>query len=201
MTATQYSISRRQAIQRVSVLLGAATFVGGGALLKGCAAYDPLRIRSQQRFTAQDIALLDAVADTILPQTDSPGAKEAGVGGFIAVMVNDCYRPPEQHIFHTGLQRLQRSSLRRHGTPFLTATPAQQVTLVEALDHEQYSYMRTRAPDAPVHYFRMLKELTLLGYFTSEIGCTQALRYQETPGRFDPCVQLEPGATSWADHA
>lgn len=51
------------------------------------------------------------------------------------------------------------------------------------------------------HYFRMMKELALLGYFTSEIGCTQAQRYAETPGRYDPCAPYQPGEKSWAGHA
>jgi hypothetical protein len=55
--------------------------------------------------------------------------------------------------------------------------------------------------DAPAHYFRMMKELALLGYFTSEIGCTQAQRYIESPGRFDPCVPYTAGEPSWAGHA
>ena len=53
----------------------------------------------------------------------------------------------------------------------------------------------------PAHYFRMMKELTLLGYFTSEIGMTQALRYVEAPGRYDPCVPYKPGEKAWAPHA
>jgi hypothetical protein len=55
--------------------------------------------------------------------------------------------------------------------------------------------------DSPTHYFRMMKELTLLGYFTSEIGCTQAQRYAETPGKYDPCVPYKPGDKAWAPHA
>ena len=55
--------------------------------------------------------------------------------------------------------------------------------------------------DSPAHYFRMMKELALLGYFTSEIGCTQALRYVESPGRFEPCVPYTKGETAWAPHA
>jgi hypothetical protein len=55
--------------------------------------------------------------------------------------------------------------------------------------------------DSPTHYFRMMKELTLLGYFTSEIGCTQAQRYAETPGRYDPCVPYKAGDKAWAPHA
>jgi hypothetical protein len=61
------------------------------------------------------------------------------------------------------------------------------------------------APEAnikrPAHYFRMMKELALLGYFTSEIGCTRAQRYIEVPGRFDPCIPYTPGEPAWAAHA
>jgi hypothetical protein len=55
--------------------------------------------------------------------------------------------------------------------------------------------------DAPPHYFRMMKELAMLGYFTSEVGYTKAMRYQETPGRFDPCVPYKAGDPAWAAHA
>ena len=55
--------------------------------------------------------------------------------------------------------------------------------------------------DVPTHYFRMMKELALLGYFTSEIGYTKAMRYVESPGRFDPCIPYTPGEPAWAPHA
>ena len=55
--------------------------------------------------------------------------------------------------------------------------------------------------DNPTHYFRMVKELSMLGYFTSEIGCKQAQRYVESPGRYDPCVPYTPGQKAWAGHA
>ena len=55
--------------------------------------------------------------------------------------------------------------------------------------------------DTPTHYFRMMKELAMLGFFTSEIGCKQAMRYVESPGRYDPCVPYAPGEKSWAPHA
>jgi hypothetical protein len=53
----------------------------------------------------------------------------------------------------------------------------------------------------PAHYFRMMKELALLGFFTSKLGCTEALRYVEAPGRFDPCLPYSPGEPAWASHA
>ena len=96
---------------------------------------------------------------------------------------------------------LEEECRREHGVEFMDATPEQRLALLERLDREQYEYQRTRTGGAPNHYFRMMKELALLGYFTSEIGCTVAQRYVETPGRFDPCVPYTPGERSWADHA
>jgi hypothetical protein len=145
-------------------------------------------------FTAQDIAFLDEVAETILPETKTPGAKAAHVGAFMALMVTDTYEDREQAIFRDGMRSLNEAS-------FLTATPAQRLALLERLDREQKAYMDARERGAPAHYFRLMKELTLLGYFTSEIGCTQAMRYAETPGGFEPCVPYRPGETAWAAHA
>src|SRR4029079_8586997 len=101
-----------------------------------------------------------------------------------------------------------------HAVPFMQASAAQRLSLVEALDRAQPAVMEDRAPkrrvrapvavsasDEPAHYFRLMKELTLLGYFTSEIGCTQAMRYIESPGRFDPNAPHAPGDRSWAPHA
>jgi hypothetical protein len=150
---------------------------------------------------ASDVALLDEVADTILPPTKTPGAKAAGVGPFIAVMVADVYNPRQQRIFTDGLRTLERECLAQHGTGFMSASAAQRLALLERLDREQYEYQSRPGATARPHYFRMIKELALLGYFTSEIGYTQAMRYVETPGRFEPCVPYSPGEKAWAPHA
>jgi hypothetical protein len=84
---------------------------------------------------------------------------------------------------------------------FTWVSPQARLRRLEALDREQKIYMDSKAADAPAHYFRMMKELALLGYFTSEIGYTQAQRYVESPGRFDPCLPHKAGETSWAPHA
>lgn len=197
-------ISRREAILRVSAMLGGVALVGQSAMLAGCAtlpAGNKLTPAPNSLFKQGDIALLDDIADTILPETSTPGAKAAGVGPFIAMMVVDTYYESDQQIVHDGLDSLQALCLRSYGAHFQIVTAAQRLTLVERLDAEQHHYMETREEGAPVHFFRMLKELTLLGYFTSEIGYTQAMRYAETPGRFDPCVPYSPGDKSWADHA
>lgn len=240
-------ITRREAVKRVSILLGGIALVGGSGLITGCR--DDRRQRpAEDLFSADEIAFLDEVADTILPETSTPGAKAAATGAFMALMVTDTYDESDQQVFREGMGRLDEACRRMHDdTPFMSATPQQRLALLEALDREQQDYTRRRgeaqarrrrgeeeqAPDedaakaaaplpdqrqqgaiggdvsgavaitadSPAHYFRMMKELALLGYFTSEIGYTQAMRYVEAPGRFDPCVPYTPGETIWAPHA
>ena len=77
----------------------------------------------------------------------------------------------------------------------------QRLALLDGIDRATKDYLDNKKPEEPTHYFRMIKELALLGFFTSEIGYTKAMRYVETPGRFDPCVPLAPGDTLWGSHA
>jgi hypothetical protein len=217
-------LNRREAIRRVSALLGGAAFVGGTGLL---AAYEKASLPVEGAlgaFTAEDIAFLDEIAETILPATKTPGAKAAKTGAFMALMVTDSYSPAEQKIFHEGMRKVDEAARKAQKVSFMDATPPQRTAVLAALDHEQKRVMDEReaaerknkrlAPLAggsasgetggavqPAHYFRMMKQLTLLGYFTSEIGCTQAMRFAETPGRFDPCIPYTPGEPAWASHA
>lgn len=187
------TMDRREAVKTVSMLLGGAFAASSGLL----SAVERAHARAAHpgqvgAFTAQEIALLDEVADTILPETKTPGAKAAHVGAFMALMVTDTYDERQQGVFRDGMKQL---------TGFMELAPAQRLARLEQLDREAKSYMDSRAQGAPPHFFRLMKELTLLGYFTSEIGVTQAQRYRETPARFDPCVPYTPGETAWAPHA
>ena len=199
-------LHRREAIKRVSALFGGVALIGGSALWTACTgerspSADATRADTPL-FSSTDVVLLDEVADTILPTTArSPGAKAAKVGPFIALMVTDCYAPADQEVFRQGLAALDAACRAAHNTTFLGATATQRLALLEQIDREAKQYMDTRRPDAPAHYFRMVKELALFGYFTSEIGATKAMRYIESPGRFDPCVPYVAGETSWANHA
>jgi glucoside 3-dehydrogenase (cytochrome c) hitch-hiker subunit len=191
-------VTRREAIRRVSALLGGVALVGQSAWLAGCATGPRA---ASDLFSDSDVVLLDEIADTILPATKTPGAKAAGVGPFIAMMVADTYDPGEQALFREGLETLERESRAQNGGGFMASSPAQRVALLERLDREAIEYMRIPGNADRPHYFRLIKELTLLGYFTSEIGYTQAMRYAETPGRFDPCITYTAGDKAWAPHA
>ena len=210
-------ITRRDAMRRVAALMGGIALVATDRL--ELLAFEPEALDQAMAngvgaFTSADIALLDEIAETILPATSTPGAKAAKTGAFMALMVSDAYTDSHQQVFRQGMRHLDDACRAAHSTGFLQATPAQRLRLLEALDREQKTATeertppaRTRAPaaaaaeDVPPHYFRMMKELALLGYFTSEIGYTQAMRYREAPGRFDPDVPHAPGDKSWAPHS
>lgn len=208
------SIDRREAIRRVSALLGGIALVSETALLDACGRDRSAgRAAAATSFTPSDIAYLDEIAETILPETSTPGAKAAQVGAFLALMVTDTYSDRDQQVFRNGMQQLDTACRQLYKTGFMAVTPAQRLALLDQIDKEQKAYMDDRAakqaaatdaapaPDTPPHYFRMIKELTLLGYFTSEIGYTKAMRYLETPARFDPCAPYKPGESAWAQHA
>ena len=197
-------IDRREAIRRVSLMLGGATLIGGTSLLTACEqAERPISTPTGVGdYGADQVAFLDEVADTILPETGTPGAKAAAVGAFMALMVTDTYSPEDQDIFRTGMGTIDDECRADHGVAFMEATPAQRLALLERLDAEQFEHQAARGETGlPTHYFRMMKQLTLLGYFTSEIGITIAQNYVESPGRFDPCVPYTAGERSWAGHA
>lgn len=197
----EQTIDRREAIRRVSALLGSVALVGGSALWTGCRGDGAPGTSAAGSFTPGDVELLDEIADTILPETGTPGAKAAAVGPFMALMVTDCYDERDQQIFRTGMRQLDEVSRKTNGKPFVSSAPSARLALLETLDREQKAYMDARKPADPPHYFRMMKELALLGYFTSEIGYTRAMRYAESPGRLDPCTPYKSGETSWAPHA
>ena len=198
-------ISRREALQSVAALLGGAALTGGDQLLAWSvdeAAVQRTAAQGVGAFTAADVALLDEIAETILPETSTPGAKAARTGAFMALSATDVYSPENQSIFRDGLRKVDEACATAHGRSFMAATPAERLTVLQSLDREQKAAMDARqSNDEPRHYFRLMKELALLGYFTSEIGCTKALRYVESPGRFDPCAPHQPGDRAWAGHA
>ena len=190
-------MNRRQAISSVSLILG-GTILGAEAFLAGCTNTDKNIGGAGINFSNDDVAFLDEVAETILPATNTPGAKDAKVGEFMTRMVRDCYTPANQKIFVAGMQQLNEASKKKNGHGFLESSPEQRHDLLVDLDKEQKEHGKNKKDDDPVHYFRMMKELTLWGYFTSEPGATKALRYVAVPGRYEGCIDYKKGDKAWA---
>jgi hypothetical protein len=188
-------MNRRDAIGRVALIMG-GTMIGAEFLLSGCKPNAPTLTTL---FDQDHVAFMDEVADTILPDTQSsPGAKAAKVGDFMAVMVRDCYETPDQDIFLKGFGKIDDAANKKFSKKFMDLDANQKLALLTDLDKEQQAYSKTKKPKDPNHYFRMMKELTLLGYFTSEVGCTKALRYVPVPGRYDGCIPYKKGDKAWA---
>ena len=189
-------MDRREALSAVGILLG-GTLVGSSSFLNGCTSNE--RKAAGIPFDQDTLNLLNEIADTILPATpSSPGAKAANVAAFMNTIVRDCYEERDQQIFLNGITQLEAASKTKFNASFTDCTPLQRTDLLTGIDQEQKSYTQSKKQEDPAHHFRMMKELTLWGYFSSEIGCTQALRYVAVPGRFDGCVPYQAGDKAWA---
>jgi hypothetical protein len=187
-------MNRRDAIERVALILG-GTVIGAELFISGCKS-NPKMVN--ELFNQDQADFLNEVGDTILPATKTPGAKAADVGSFMALMVRDCYTPADQQVFLKGLPKIDEESLKKFNQKFLDCDPKQRTALLTYLDHQQKQESKEKKPGDKYRYFSMIKQLTLLGYFTSEVGCTQALRYIEVPGRFDGNMPYKKGDKAWA---
>jgi Gluconate 2-dehydrogenase subunit 3 len=184
------TMNRREALARLMAITGTMA-IGAELFLTGCRAPDAKH--RTEPLTAAEMSLLDEVAETIIPTTDTPGAKAAGVGAFIAATAKACYDDATYASFRGGLAKLDRASRKRSGKPFLESIASDRTALLNELDREQRKHSQDRGRDEAPHYFRLMKELTLVGYFTSEIGCTKALRYVESPGSYDGNLPYKKG--------
>jgi hypothetical protein len=187
-------MDRREALSAIALLVG-GTLVGAEAFLTGCKTTG----KKEGLFAAEDIALLDEVGETILPTTaSSPGAKEAKVGEFMRTMVTDCYDEDDQKAFTDGIGKLNDASKKKFDKEFMELAPNQRHDLLVELDKEARDYSANRKEKDPKHYFSLMKQLTVWGYFTSEAGATKALRYLPVPGKYIGDYPYKKGDKAWA---
>ncbi|MDQ1063447.1 gluconate 2-dehydrogenase subunit 3 family protein [Stenotrophomonas sp. SORGH_AS_0282] len=188
-------MERRDLLKMIVAATGAA-LVGLPALASG----QGLAAGAKTAFSAADIATLDEIAETILPRTKTPGAKDAGAGAFMARFVTDCYTAQQQAAFHAGLADIDK----RAGGRFVALAPQARTELLRTLDAQA----RKRATEvsetgtaeggeATPHYFTMIKQLAIFGFFTSKVGATETLQYVAVPGRYDGDLAYVPGTPAW----
>ncbi|HEY1009502.1 MAG: gluconate 2-dehydrogenase subunit 3 family protein [Daejeonella sp.] len=189
-------MNRREAVKRATFLLGGAlTMSGFGALAEvlepvSGSGVEAKSIESQE-------ALIAAIADTIIPDTkDVPGAKAAGVGPFVVMMLQDCYTANVQKNFADGLMKVDEVSQSQYKRPFTALTLKEREEIFKLFKAEAIA--QRKAGTATSNFFPLFYELTCLGYYTSEIGATKALRYVDIPGKYEACVPLKPGQKAWA---
>lgn len=195
MTANQ--MDRRELLHRASVLMGGAVSAGAAAgILAGCVATPepgPVAASSPGAFlTAEEMATVTAMAAQIIPTTDTPGAIDVGVPAFIDRMLAGFYQQRERDVMRAGLTKVAADAQALRGKPFAQLTSDEQVELMRRYDREQYDYTRVNAgiSSAPPHQFRLVKELTILGFCTSEAGATTLMYYNQNPGPYRGDVPL-----------
>lgn len=188
-------LNRREALAGAILALGVMGF-GEEALAQLPAPAPPAAAWTPKAVSPDEARLLMVVTEAIMPTTDTPGAIAAGVPQYIDRLMVDWLEPPTVQLLRAGLARMDADALAAHRARFVALTPAQQLALLTRYEIEASDGLKMRP--VPAHFFRSLKELTLIGYFTSEPGATLALRYAATPGEFRPCVPLAEIGRAWA---
>jgi hypothetical protein len=155
-------------------------------------------------FTVEQRRIIAAMAEVVIPRTDTPGAIDAGVPRYIELMVADWLEDSERAIFDAGLREIESRIPAEYGHAFHELSAEEQLAIMEDLEdaasHSAWydfgNVQREYVSDAP--FICQLKELTIWGFFTSEKGATQVLRYDPMPMTFDGDIPLSPDDSTWA---
>ncbi len=199
-------MERRELLRMIALATGAA-MVGSEVFLSGCKSNTNKTIS----FSEKTISLLDEIGETILPKTKTPGAKDAAIGKFMQTMVTDCYYANDREIFMKGLDELQEESQQQFSKEFMDCTEEQRTGVIRKFDslakeynNKKFAYdternykakgtLQYKKDEMPNHWFTMVKQLTLLGFFTSKQGASEALRYEAVPGKYEGDIEYKKG--------
>jgi len=191
-------IDRREALRKTAMLMGAAVSVSAlSGILAGCKASPELTYKPDF-FNEEQAGIISELAETIIPKTDTPGAKDAGVPGFIDKILKQCYSKEDQDRFLSGIGEFDKRSKEKHGDSFIYLDKEKQLEFVKAENDEAVKLKDKQGAERP--FLLMAKELTLLGFFTSEPGATQVLQYEAVPGSYKGCIPLSEAGNgkTWA---
>ena len=193
-------MDRRELIQKAAMLLGGAVSSSAMAgVLAGCVS-TPGASGKQTFFTPSEMKTATVMADQILPRTDTPGAIDVGVPAFMDRMMAGYYQDKQRAILRGGLERADKDAMTTHGQVFSALTLDQQVALMKVYDREAYDQNRRNAtnPNADPHFFRIVKELTIVGFCTSQAGATKFLTYTAIPGPYRADIPYSEIGKAWA---
>ena len=188
------AMNRRDAIRH------SATWAGVAALWASLPARTWAALALPAGWSEDEEQLLTLIGDTIIPTTaESPGASAVGIGRFIIVQATACFPAGAAEMLRRGLKEIQEASVAQFARGFAELGVAQREQVLTDYEARAASTKGSAlGSGSNVHPFRLMKELTLLGYFTSKPGATQALRYLPVPGGYKGSVKLGPGERSWA---
>ena len=190
------TIDRRGALKTVTLMMGGAVVTPTLlSVLQSCQQSGKALDWVPEFFDESQAGLVMEVAEHIIPKTDTPGAKEAGVHIFIDSFIKHCVPAALQNVIPEGLLNLENKSQSRYQKNFLETSREEQVAVLTEIAEEDYG--REQEGEVPP-FFRTMKQLTLMGYFNAEKGATEALAFVDIPGDYEPCIPLEEGQKAWA---
>lgn len=189
-------VSRREVL--ATLLAGAAlasswTSTAAAAALQAAGAAVSA---ARPALNADDMATLSAAAQVIIPTTDTPGANEAGVPQFVATLYANWMTEAEASVFREGLASLNASAQQRYQCGYAACNPEQGAEILQALraasPYAGHTFsLNDRILDPKSPFYLRLRDMVVLGYFTSEAGSNQELRYMPVPGKFESNVDIK----------
>lgn len=178
------TVMDRRALLRSAILIVGGSIAGVPALALAEAP------KAARFFTAGQFATMAEVADIILPQTDTPGAKEAGVPEALDALMTNWASVERQQQFRALIDDIDRAAIAAGGAPLAALSADKRTELVRSFDAEKL------AASDPV--YKKFKELVLTLYYSSEAGATRELRYELIPGKWEPGIEVAPDTRAWA---
>jgi gluconate 2-dehydrogenase gamma chain len=189
-------ISRKEAIRRTAIIMGGVVFAPSIlGVLKGCKA-TPNDEWIPELFSQRQARLMNTLVDVILPEDDTPSASQAGVTAFIESMVKNVYNQEQRNLFLKGLDQFDEEATLELEGDFYDMTDEIKYEYTYGMNRVALESGRGSGGERP--FILILRELTILGYFTSEVGATQVLRYEPVPGVYRGCVPFEEIGKTWA---
>lgn len=189
-------MNRRKAIGGLLLLVGAGT-----AAVSGVKFYQLRKTPDLSKLTKYQ-PLIAALAETIIPETDTPGARAAHADSFIIEMITECTPVREQNRFIEGLEDVTAYALQQYHRPFEKCTDAEQQAIAGYFEKRDRPFKglagkvsRRLLGDS---FFVIMKKNTVKGYCNSMAGATRGLAYDYVPGAYTCCLTLQPGQKSWA---
>lgn len=193
---------RRLFLQSFGAVLGAAVV---GHVVEAADAGRPAHAAPPtSALTARQRAMVRALTEHVIPRTDTPGAIDTKVPEFVDHVLSTWYTPADRTAFLVGFNALDDWCTARHGVKFLDASHEAQVAALTAQDLPSRDYRVgplqgvTAGPDTTAPFFIQLKALTVVGYYTSEVGATQELRYNPMPGWYRGDFDFSEAGRPWS---
>ena len=149
-------------------------------------------------------SLIAELAETIIPHTDTPGAKDAKVEDYIILMVKECDNKKDQYNFLKGLTKLQAYTMENYKVGFVDCSESDKIQVLNyfkehRIDNSTIDLInKIKRKIFGYSFYSHLHELTVSGFCTSELGATQVLAYDHIPGRYKGCIPYQENQKTWA---